>query len=161
MSFHIPQWKQKPPDKEFVHRFGSFQLEGGWPANSVRVGGLQSRKHRSLSGRDVVLKIPHEITDIGKEFTKEVKLVNSVRGYQNVISFKAVCIRPYAIITEYVVFSFDRFRNKKVVSSLSDFLCMFIRITISKDLNTLYPSMQKMMQSALNFSMTMTSCTEI
>ena len=83
-----------------------------------------------------MLKIPHEIISIGKEFTKEVKLLNSVRGHQNVISFKAVCVRPYAIVTEYV-FSFDRFCNIKVVSSLSDFLCVFIRITISKDLNTL------------------------
>lgn len=85
-----------------------------------------------------MLKIPREITGIGKEFTKEVKLLNSVRGHQNVISFKAVCIRPYPIITEYVVFSFERF-DKKVVSSLSDFLGVFICITISKDLNMLYP----------------------
>ena len=122
-----------------VHRFGSFRLEWGWPANSVRAGGLQSRKCHLSAGRDVVLKIPHEITGIGKEFTKEVKLLNSVRGHQNVISFKAVCICPYAIITEYVLFSFERFDNKKVVSSLSDFLGVFLCITISKDFNMLYP----------------------
>ena len=54
--------------------------------------------------RHVVLKIPREITGNGKEFVKEVKLLNSVRGHQNVVSFQAVCVRPYAIMTEYVVF---------------------------------------------------------
>lgn len=72
--------------------------------------------------RDVALKIPHEITGNEKEFAKEVKLLNSVRGHQNVVSFLAVCVRPYAIMTEYVAFSFERFDDEKVVSSLSDFL---------------------------------------
>ena len=108
-----------------------------------------------------MLKVHHEITGIEPEFTKEVKLLSSVRGHQNVVSFQAVSVRPYAIITEYVVFSFERFDYKKVVSSISDFLCLFIHITISKDLNMLYPSLQKMSLLTLNFSMTMTSCIEI
>ena len=88
-----------------------------WPENSVRAGGLQRRKRRLLSGRDVVLKIPHEITGIEQEFTKEVKLLNSVRGHQNVVSCQAVSFRPYAIMMEYVMFSVERFDDKKVVSN--------------------------------------------
>lgn len=138
MSFRIPKWKQKTPDKELFTDLAHFD----WSEvdQQTLLGQGAYRVVNVIHYREEMLcwKFPVKITGIGKEFTKEVKLLNSVRGHQNVISFKALCICPYAIITEYVVFSFEPF-DKKVVSLLSDFLGVFIRITISKDLNMLYP----------------------
>ena len=67
--------------------------------------------------REVVVKLPHNIGGQEKEFAKEVRLLNSVKGHPNIVAFEAVSLSPYALMTEYVSFSF------LLVSSLADFLC--------------------------------------
>mgnify|MGYP002259956927 CR=1 FL=1 len=59
--------------------------------------------------RDVVIKIPRDITGYEKEFAKEAKLLNSVKGHPNIVSFEKsfVSVSPFAIMTEYLKFSFD------------------------------------------------------
>ena len=72
--------------------------------------------------RDVVIKIPRDITGYEKEFAKEAKLLNSVKGHPNIVSFEAVSVSPFAIMTEYMKFSFEPFDDPKSVNSLADFL---------------------------------------
>ena len=72
--------------------------------------------------RDVVVKIPRDITGYEKEFAKEAKLLNSVKGHPNIVSFEAVSVSPFAIMTEYLKFSFEPFDDPKSVNSLADFL---------------------------------------
>ena len=47
--------------------------------------------------RDVVIKIPRDITGYEKELAKEGKLFNSVNGHPNIVSFEAVSVSPFAI----------------------------------------------------------------
>ena len=122
MSFRIPKRQQKPTDKEFFPDLDHFDWSEVGQQTLLGQGAYGVVNVARYRERDVVLKIPREITGNEKEFAKEVKLLNSVRGHQNVVSFQAVCVRPYAIMTEYVAFSFERFDDEKVVSSLSDFL---------------------------------------
>ena len=56
------------------------------------------------------------------KFAKEAKLLNSVKGHPNIVSFEAVSVSPFAIITEYLKFSFEPFADQKSVNSLADFL---------------------------------------
>eukprot|EP00794_Sanderia_malayensis_P004990 gene4990-5648_t len=70
----------------------------------------------------VVLKQPLCGEENKKEFIKEVKLLNSLKGHDNIAEFKAVCWSPFAIMQEYVNFSFAAFEDGTNVSSLSMFL---------------------------------------
>eukprot|EP00794_Sanderia_malayensis_P006409 gene6409-7140_t len=70
----------------------------------------------------VVLKQPLCGEENTKEFIKEVKLLNSLKGHDNIAEFKAVCWSPFAIMQEYVNFSFAAFEDETNVSSLSMFL---------------------------------------
>ncbi len=77
--------------------------------------------------RNVVLKQPLHLSEYEKEFAKEAKLLNSVRGHRNIVEFLGVCVRPnIALMQEYLEFSFapfaDPFAEDKVVNSLEAFL---------------------------------------
>ena len=48
--------------------------------------------------------------------------MNSVNGHPNIVSFIAISISPFGLMTEYVKFSFRPFEDYRVVSSLSEFL---------------------------------------
>lgn len=71
--------------------------------------------------KEVVVKVPRDRGN-EREFVKEARLLNSVNGHRNIVLFKAISIRPFGLMTEYVKFSFRPFEDDTVVSSLSDFL---------------------------------------
>ena len=48
--------------------------------------------------------------------------MNSVNGHPNIVSFIAISISPFGLMTEYVTFSFRPFEDYRVVSSLLEFL---------------------------------------
>lgn len=83
----------------------------------------------------VVLKVKHlapmvvikklsdsEEIDDQKEFVKEARMLFTIQ-HNSIVSFKAFCQRPYAIMLEYVHFDFSVFSNcDKKVHSLQEFL---------------------------------------
>ena len=107
MSFRIPKRKRKPTDKELFPDLDHFDWSEVGQQTLLRQGAYGVVNVARYRERDVVFKIPREIIGNEKEFAKEVKLLNNVRGHQNVVSFQAVSVRPYAM-TEYVAFSFER-----------------------------------------------------
>ena len=48
--------------------------------------------------------------------------MNSVNGHPNIVSFIAISISPFGLMTEYVTFSFRPFEDYRVISSLLEFL---------------------------------------
>ena len=76
----------------------------------------------SFKTRDVVFKLPRDINGNEKEFAEEAKLLNGLKGHSNIVSFEAVSVSPFALMTEYVQFSFEQFEDSKIVNSLGDFL---------------------------------------
>ncbi len=71
---------------------------------------------------DIMLKQPFSVEGFEREFLKEVRLLNSVKGYPNVVKFRAVCYSPFAIMQEFVSFSFAPFGDETSASSLATFL---------------------------------------
>ena len=61
--------------------------------------------------------------DDQKEFIKEARMLYNLQ-HENVVSFKAFCQRPCAIMLEYVCFDFSPFSDDidKKVHSLREFL---------------------------------------
>ena len=127
MSFKIPRLKSKPPDRDLFSGLRRFLLDEVTDQKDIGVGsyGLVKFGRYPTDGqqsRDVVVKIPRDITGYEKEFAKEAKLLNSVKGHPNIVSFEAVSVSPFAIMTEYLKFSFEPFADQKSVNSLADFL---------------------------------------
>ena len=126
MAFELPRLGPKP-EKHLISGIPHFEWKD--IADQTQIGQgryglvkLARYKPRGRDIREVVLKLPH-IAGHEKEFAKEVRLLNSVKGHPNIFAFKAVSVSPYALMTEYVSFSFLPFEDEKVVSSLADFLC--------------------------------------
>ena len=127
MSFKIPRFEAKPPDRDIFSGLRCFLLDEVTDQIDVGVGSYGLVKFGRYStdrkqSRDVVIKIPRDITGYQKEFAKEAKLLNSVKGHLNIVSFEAVSVSPFAIMTEYLKFSFEPFDGPKSVNSLADFL---------------------------------------
>ena len=127
MSFKIPRLKSKPPDRDLFSGLRRFLLDEVTDQKDIGVGSYGLVKFGRYptdeqQSRDVVVKIPRDITGYEKEFAKEAKLLNSVKGHPNIVSFKAVSVSPFAIMTEYLKFSFEPFADQKSVNSLADFL---------------------------------------
>ena len=101
MSFKIPRFKAKPPDRSIFSGLRRFLLNQVTNQIDIGVGyGLVTFGRYSTNGkqsRDVVIKIPCDITGYEKEFAKEAKLLNSVKGHPNIVSFEAVSVSPFAI----------------------------------------------------------------
>ena len=102
MSFKIPRFKAKPPDPNIFSGLRRFLLDEVTDQIDIGVGsyGLVTFGRYSTDGkqsRDVVIKIPRDITGYEKEFAKEAKLFNSVNGHPNIVSFEAVSVSPFAI----------------------------------------------------------------
>ena len=109
MSFKIPRLKSKPPDRDLFSGLRRFLLDEVTDQKDIGVGsyGLVKFGRYPTDGqqsRDVVVKIPRDITGYEKEFAKEAKLLNSVKGHPNIVSFEAVSVSPFAIMTEYLKF---------------------------------------------------------
>ena len=81
MSFKIPRFKAKPPDRNIFSGLRRFLLHEVTDQIDIGVGyGLVTFGRYSTDGkqsRDVVIKIPRDITGYEKEFAKEAKLLNS------------------------------------------------------------------------------------
>ena len=92
MSFKIPRLKSKPPDRDLFSGLRRFLLVEVTDQKDIGVGsyGLVKFGRYPTDGqqsRDVVVKIPRDITGYEKEFAKEAKLLNSVKGHPNIVSF--------------------------------------------------------------------------
>ncbi len=72
--------------------------------------------------RVVVIKQPYDIQGQEREFLKEARLLDRVSKHKNVVSFYGICRKPFAIMQEYVCFSFAPFGGESVVSTLSQLL---------------------------------------
>ena len=59
--------------------------------------------------------------DSKKAFLKEAKVMLSLQ-HENVVQFKAICLRPSAIMLEFIIFDLQCFGNETWVNSLSNFL---------------------------------------
>ena len=73
--------------------------------------------------RTVVIKQPHDVAGCKKEFLKEAKLLHSSLGHKNITKFIAVSTTPcFALMQEYVCFSFACFGEAKIVNTLAQLL---------------------------------------
>ena len=87
MSFKIPRFKAKPPDRDIFSGLRRFLLDEVTDRIDIGVGSY-GRSGQSTDGkqsRDVVIKIPGDITGYEKEFAKEAKLLNNVKGHPNIV----------------------------------------------------------------------------
>lgn len=82
-------------------------------------GGFGAVYLTRLAEEQVVVLCSDE--DSKKEFLKEAKVMISLQ-HENVVQFKAICVRPSAIMLEFVNFDFQCFGDETRVNSLSDFL---------------------------------------
>eukprot|EP00794_Sanderia_malayensis_P001064 gene1064-399_t len=72
---------------------------------------------------DVVVKRPINASGYEKEFSKEAHLLQSATGHKHIVQFKGVTNKPqYALMQEYIQFSFTLFDDDKIVNSLGEFL---------------------------------------
>jgi serine/threonine protein kinase len=78
-------------------------------------------KAQYISEDVIVKKILSESIDEEDSFIKEARLIRSLK-HRNIVSFKAFCTSPLAIMLEYVYFDFAPFEITKKVSNLVDFL---------------------------------------
>lgn len=129
MSFKVPRHKPKRPESDPFSGLQRFQLDDVTDQKQIDIGSYGLVKYgrykpcRQPLSHDVVLKLPCDVTgNYEKEFAKEAKLLNSVKGHPNIVSFEAVSVNPFALMTEYVKFSFEPFEDQTSVSSLADFL---------------------------------------
>lgn len=128
-TFRVPQPKEKPPDPVLMfsdlpqfnwQHLSSLECIGRGNFGTVDSAIYSPPNKPSLK---VVLKQPYDITGNEKEFLKEARLLHSFEEHPNIVKFEAICTTPtYAMMTEYVVFSFKPFGDNTVVSSLADFL---------------------------------------
>lgn len=129
MSFKVPRHKPKRPESDPFSGLQRFQLDDVTDQKQIDIGSYGLVKYGRYKpcgqplSHDVVLKLPRDVTgNYEKEFAKEAKLLNSVKGHPNIVSFEAVSVNPFALMTEYVKFSFEPFEDQTSVSSLADFL---------------------------------------
>lgn len=104
-----------------------FQWKDVYVQNKIGSGsfGTVSKAiHKNGNDKEVILKQPLDLGYYEREFCKEVRLLERVKGHENVVTFEAVCTKPLAIMEEYVRFSFNYFGNgdDTIVSSLAEFL---------------------------------------
>ncbi len=88
-------------------------------------GGSQGNRGQveGKSSVEVVLKRPVDVSGYENEFAKEARLLQHVKGQAHIVEFLGVATKPhYAIMQEYIEFSFAMFEDDKVVNSLADFL---------------------------------------
>ena len=67
--------------------------------------------HGYVSDKVVVKKLLEDSVDDQQEFIKEARMLHSLKQ-ENVVSFKAFCQRPCAIMLEYVCFDFSLFGDE-------------------------------------------------
>ena len=85
-------------------------------------GTIYSGKYQSRD--DVVLKVlKGEKRQNKRLFLKEARLLNNIKGHENIATFIGFCTAPtYSIMMEYVYFDFCPFGVKKRVTSLDDLI---------------------------------------
>jgi serine/threonine protein kinase len=69
----------------------------------------------------VVKKLLSTAREFTETFVKEAKILNGLE-HKSIVSFKAVCKEPVAMMMEYVYFDLEIFGGDGKVSSLSNFL---------------------------------------
>ncbi|XP_068712803.1 uncharacterized protein [Montipora foliosa] len=124
MSFAFSRPKQEQVFKDFLQDLPTFKWDdsketrdlGQGSYGYVKLGRFKSAQCREE--QEVVVKVSRDVRGNEREFFKEAKLLNCVNGHQNVVSFKAISSRPFALMTEYVKFSFMPFGDETIVSSL-------------------------------------------
>ena len=79
VAVRIPKRKQTSPDKELFPNLDTFDWSEVGQQTLLGQGAYGVVNVARYRERDVMLKIPHEITGIEKEFAKEIKLLNNVR----------------------------------------------------------------------------------
>ena len=111
MSFAFSRPKQKQVFKDFLQDLPTFKWDdfketrdlGQGSYGYVNLGRFKSAQSREE--QEVVVKVSRDVRGNEREFFKEAKLLHCVNGHQNVVSFKAISIRPFALMTEYVIVS--------------------------------------------------------
>ena len=88
------------------------------------MGSFGSVYRGQCSNRDnVVVKVLRGQNRESKRlFLKEARLLHSLNGHKNIVSFFSFCEEPYAIMLEYLCFDFAVFGVNKKVTSLGDLL---------------------------------------
>ena len=80
----------------------------------------------------VVMKKIYEPVDEGarKLFMKEAKLLNGLHDHDNIVKMYGICVRPLAIIMEYVCFDFKPFLNKNLkINTVDKFLAEVFKLS--------------------------------
>ena len=70
--------------------------------------------------------------DSKKAFLKEAKVMLSLQ-HENVVQFKAICLRPSAIMLEFIIFDLQCFGNETWSIAFPTFCNMLTRITAVMD----------------------------
>ncbi|KAL9971587.1 hypothetical protein ACROYT_G017767 [Oculina patagonica] len=83
----------------------------------------------------VVMKVMHESLAIGdgtrKLFMKEAKLLTGLQ-HENIVRMYGICVKPFGIILEYVVFDFSPFSKDTKVNTLDKFLSEIAQMSKSE-----------------------------
>ena len=121
-TFAIP--RPKKHSQSWLERIETFNWQDVEVKYQIGSGAFGSVMCAAVKGgkEKVVIKQQHDAVGHEKEFMKEVKLLNSIKGHENIVEFKGVCISPFAIVQEYVRFTFKPFGDETTLSSLSEFL---------------------------------------
>ncbi|CAH3045388.1 unnamed protein product, partial [Pocillopora meandrina] len=84
----------------------------------------------------VVMKVMHNSVamrdDSRRLFIKEALLLKSL-NHENIVRIYGICINPFTIIMEYVVFDFEPFQRNRKVSTLDEFLSEIARVPQSEE----------------------------
>ncbi|KAJ8043767.1 Serine/threonine-protein kinase STY46 [Holothuria leucospilota] len=122
MAFKIPQIGQKRKRTQYLS--GGFEWREVDKLHYIANGSFGTVFSGIYKQENVVVKRLDQLNMDSEEvkcFQKEATILNSLE-HENIVSFKAFCDNPFAIMLEYVYFSFEMFGEDKIVSSLSEFL---------------------------------------
>ena len=124
--FKVPSLKRSNP-RSLLAQFPTFSWDEVEIKDGIGHGNfgsvLRAGYSRNKDGKReiVAIKKLHEVAE-AKEFLKEVRLLNSVNGHENIVGFIAACSNPLAIMQEYISFRFHPFGDETSTSSLAQFL---------------------------------------
>eukprot|EP00112_Aurelia_sp_Birch-Aquarium-sp1_P014211 Seg3053.2 transcript_id=Seg3053.2/GoldUCD/mRNA.D3Y31 product="Serine/threonine-protein kinase 33" protein_id=Seg3053.2/GoldUCD/D3Y31 len=128
-SFKVPQLKRSTSGFPALQNLAFFywtDLTQNKLIGKGSFGSVESALYKPGDQRErlVVVKKLHDASQAcEREFRKEAMLLYDVRGHRNVVEFLAISKPPrYAIMQEYVGFSFQGFGEDKVVNSLRQYL---------------------------------------
>ena len=85
-------------------------------------GSVYLAQYGNPAQKVVLKKLKNLSLDSKAHFKKEAKILNSVKGHPNIVTFMAFFSDPYCIMMQYLSFHFGIFGLNKNVSSLADFL---------------------------------------